>query len=247
MSAPAPTESPTVFPGYAVPGGSYTARPARHTSRTRLFVILGVGLAVVTGAVVAISSWLTPPSVRYVCPPNCGPPPMGAPVQRNPRFTPDNGEFSVSYPGEGTAYKATMNPNGVILDLLAGDGGTLRLFSQPADNRTPRDIAKALVKKTYPDATTAYEIPNAILGYQPGYGEVDDVYPQGSTSGYTRMRVLIQVSVKNGLALVAAAVGPYHQFSPDFGTGRPSGVNLQIALDMGKYVNSFTWRGDPLR
>jgi hypothetical protein len=44
--------------------------------------------------------------------------------------------------------------------------------------------------------------------------------------------------------LVAAAIGPYHKFSPDFGSGHPSGANLQLALDMGKYVNSFTWRGE---
>jgi hypothetical protein len=46
--------------------------------------------------------------------------------------------------------------------------------------------------------------------------------------------------------LVAAAIGPYHQFSPDFGSGHPSGVNMELALDMGKYVNSFDWRnGSP--
>ncbi len=42
--------------------------------------------------------------------------------------------------------------------------------------------------------------------------------------------------------LVATAVGPYHEFTPTFGTGHPSGVNLALALDMGKYVNSFRWR-----
>jgi hypothetical protein len=41
---------------------------------------------------------------------------------------------------------------------------------------------------------------------------------------------------------VATAVGPYHEFTPTFGTGHPSGVNLALALDMGKYVNSFRWR-----
>ena len=46
---------------------------------------------------------------------------------------------------------------------------------------------------------------------------------------------------------VAAAVGPYHEFGPDFGPGPPSGANLEIAQDMGKYVNSFSWRGDPPR
>ena len=51
-------------------------------------------------------------------------------------------------------------------------------------------------------------------------------------------------AVRNDYALVAAAIGPYHEFSPDFGTGHPSGVNLQLAMDMGKYVNSFRWRDD---
>ena len=55
------------------------------------------------------------------------------------------------------------------------------------------------------------------------------------------------VAVKNDLALVASAVGPFHAFGPDFGPGPPSGANLEIAEDMGKYVNSFSWRGDPAR
>jgi hypothetical protein len=66
-------------------------------------------------------------------------------------------------------------------------------------------------------------------------------------SSYTRMRVVVLVSVKNDVALVAGAVGPYHAFGPDFGSGKPSAVGLEIALDMGKYVNSFSWRGDPPR
>jgi len=32
-----------------------------------------------------------------------------------------------------------------------------------------------------------------------------------------------------------------------FGPGPPSPANLQIAQDMGQYVNSFSWRGDPPR
>jgi hypothetical protein len=86
-----------------------------------------------------------------------------------------------------------------------------------------------------------------MVGYQPGYGEAADCWPQGANSSYMKMRVLVMVAVKNDLALVAAAVGPFRQFGPDFGSGKPSGANLQIALDMGKYVNSFAWRGDPPR
>ena len=54
-------------------------------------------------------------------------------------------------------------------------------------------------------------------------------------------------AIKNDYALVAAGAGPYREFSPDFGSGHPSGANFLLALDMGKYVNSFRWRGDPPR
>ena len=131
-----------------------------------------------------------------------------------------------------------------MLDFVAGDTGTLALFGEPARDRTPQQIVMDLLKAKYPDATVAYEIPNASVGYQPGYGVAADAYPQNSTGRYTRLRVLIMVAVKHDFALIAAAVGPYHKFSPDFGSGHPSGANLELAMDMGKYVNSFQWRGD---
>lgn len=51
-------------------------------------------------------------------------------------------------------------------------------------------------------------------------------------------------AVRHDYALIATAAGPYHEFSPDYGTGHPSGANLEVAMDMGKYVNSFRWFGD---
>ncbi|MEO3759598.1 hypothetical protein ABGB19_15085 [Mycobacterium sp. B14F4] len=240
----APTE---FYPGYAVPAGSYAAPPLRRTSRARLVLTWLAAIAVIAAALVGVSAVIHKPPVRYVCPPDCGRPPTGTPVEINPRFTAADGAFSVSHPAPSSAYRITTKPNGVTAEFLAGDGGTLQLFGEPADNRAPRDIAEALVDETFPDTRTAYEIPNAMVGYQSGYGEVVDCWPQGANSSYLRMRVLVMVAVKDGLALVAAAVGPYHQFGPDFGFGKPSGANLQLALDMGKYVNSFSWRGDPPR
>ena len=164
-----------------------------------------------------------------------------------PRFTPPDGTFSVSYPAPGSAYEIVQDPMGVTAKFTGGDTGVLQLFSQPARGRTPREIAKELLKQKFPDAKTSYEIPNATVGYQPGYGEVADSWPPAANASYIRIRTVILVAVKNDLALVAGAVGPYHAFGPDFGPGLPSGVNLQIAQDMGKYVNSFTWQGDPSR
>ena len=247
MSSPDPESPPNFFPGYAVPHDAYAAQPIRRTSRTNLVLTWFLAIAVIALTLVGVSALITKPPARYVCPPDCGRPPTGTPVEINPRFTAADGTFSVSYPATGSAYKITTKPNGVTADFLGGDGGTLQLFSQPAANRTPKDIATALVKQTFPDTRIAYEIPNAMVGYQPGYGQVADCWPQGANSSYMKMRVLVMVAVKNDLALVAAAVGPFREFGPDFGSGKPSGANLQIALDMGKYVNSFAWRGDPPR
>jgi hypothetical protein len=246
----APTDSaPTteLFPGYAVPRGNYVAPPVRRTSLARLLRTWGVAILVVAAGLVGVSAMISKPPARYACPPDCGSPPTGEPVAVNPTFTAADGTFSVTYPAEGSAYQITTKPNGVTADFLGGDGGTLQLFSEPVANRTPEQIATSLVTGTFPDTKTAYEIPNTMVGYQPGYGLVADCWPQGATSNYTRMRVMVMVAVKNDLALIASAVGPYREFGPDFGLGKPSGANLQIALDMGKYVNSFRWQGDPAR
>ena len=212
-----------------------------------MMLMLGIASAVVVAVTVAVSLSITPARVAYVCPPHCGRPPLGQPVTVNPRFNSADGAFSVSYPGEATAYTSTFGPNGVSLELHAGDGGTLHLFGEPAADRTPRQVVDEVMKTTYPNAETAYEVPNALVGYQLGYGVVADVYPTNSTDSYTRLRVLVMAGVKNDYALIAAAAGPYREFSPDFGSGHPSGANFFLALDMGKYVNSFMWRGDPVR
>jgi hypothetical protein len=130
------------------------------------------------------------------------------------------------------------------LEFVGGDTGTLQLFGLPAEGRAAEQVADELIGEDYPDAVTEYEIPNAMVGYEPGYGVVADDYPQDSSGSFTRLRIVVMVAVKNDYALVAAAIGPYHEFSKDFGNGHPSGANLQLAMDMGKYVNSFRWR-DP--
>jgi hypothetical protein len=238
---------PTTRPGYALPTGSYEAVPVRHTTHTGLLTALGAGAAVVAAAAVTVSVLVTPVAPRYVCPPDCGRPPIGKPVATNPWFSSADGKFAVQYPRAGTAYEVTLDPDGVEVNFTAGDTGTMELFGQPAGDRTPKQIAEALIGEHYPDATTDYEIPNALVGYQPGYGVVKDEYPQDASGTFTRLRLLVMVAVKDDYALVAAAIGPYHEFSRDFGSGHPSGANLQLALDMGKYVNSFTWRGGPPR
>jgi hypothetical protein len=243
----APAEAAVVRPGYAVSADSYQTAPAPHTTHTRLLTALGAGAAVATAAAVTVSVLATPSVPRFVCPPDCGQPPIGKPVETNPWFMSSDGRFSVQYPRAGTAYEVALHPDGVNVEFKAGDTGTMQFFGLPAEGRTSKQIAETLIGEKYPNATTDYEIPNAMLGYQPGYGVVKDEYPQDQSGTFTRLRLLVMVAIKNKYALVAAAIGPYHQFSPEFGSGHPSGVNMQLALDMGKYVNSFIWRDNSRR
>jgi hypothetical protein len=217
----------------------------RQASHGWLYKTLGAGVIVAAAFGVTAAAIATPNRPRYTCPPDCGRPPIGQPVEINPRFISEDGKFSVQYPGPGSLYKATMNPNGVDLDYTGGDTGTLQLFGIPAENRSPKQILDGLIAKHYPDAEVAYQIPNAMVGYEPGYGVVMDEYPQDFNGQYTRLRLVALCAVKYDYALIAAAIGPYHEFTPDFGTGHPSGANLALALDIGKYVNSFRWRGGP--
>lgn len=234
-------------PGYSLHSGTFESNLPPTTSFRHVALVLGIAVVVVAGGLVGLSGLISKPAPKYVCPPECGSPPMNRAVEINPRFTSADGAFSVSYPVENAAYQVTKHDNGVTAVLQAGDGGTMQLFSRPAAGRTPKEIAVGLVNETFPDTKTAYEIPNTMIGYQHGFGMAADMWPQGAMSSSARMRVIVMVAVKNDLALIAGAVGPYRAFGPDFGSGKPSAANLQLALDMGKYVNSFSWRGDPPR
>ncbi len=232
-------------PGYALPAGAYAVPPVHRTTQGPLVTAMGAGLAVAVAAGVTAAALATPPHPRYTCPPDCGRPPIGDPINSNPRFVSSDGEFSVQYPNPGGFYKATLYSDWVSLDYVGGDTGTLDLWGEAAEKRTPKQVVDQMIAEYYPDATLDYEIPNAMVGYEPGYGAVYNEYPQDSSGQFTRLRLIALCAVKNDYALVASAIGPYHQFTPDFGSGHPSAANLALALDMGKYVNSFRWNSGP--
>ena len=235
------------FVGYAVAPGRYAASRSRGP---RYLITLGlwvITLVAVMMTLAIVDQRVPDVRTRYVCPPDCGRPPTGQPVATNPRFTAPDGSFSVSYPAPGAAYTVTTGADGVTAEWTGGDGGTLRLFSRPAQGRDAQVIAESLLADAFPGAVKSYELPNATVGYQLGYGEVADFSPMSGGGEAERVRIIVIVAVKNDLALIAAAAGPYREFTPSFGPGPPSPANLQVAQDMGKYVNSFHWRGDPPR
>lgn len=219
-----------------------TTDKRQHRS-ARYFVVMGlwiIGLVAAMLVLTLIDRRVANVPV-YVCPPDCGRPPTALPVSTNPRYTSPDGAFEVSYPAPGAAYAVTTDDNGVTAQWIAGDGGTLRLFGVPAGGRNARQVVEQIINDDFPDAVVDYELPNATVGYQAGYGVTADFLAEKRADP---VRVIAVAAVKNDLALVAVADGPFMQFGPGRGPGMPSPANLQIAEDMGKYVDSFTWRGD---
>ena len=269
--------SPTTRPGYATPAASYPVRPVRHTSHIRLFTILGISLTAVIAVVAAVAWLLTPVvPVLHCRHPSCGQPPtkppigpirpvpgpalfntLGArpqnlsaqpneaaqPVQTNPRFPGPDGLWSVAYPAE----LGPVPPGPSLAWEDSDDGSNVVLFGGPAGDRTAQDIAQDLIDKKWPGATMVYQIPNAMVGYQPGYGAIEGFILQSGAAQYTRGRVLAITAIKNGIALGVLADGPYHEFTPMQPDGHPSGADLAVAAALGEFVNSFMWKGDPPR
>ena len=235
----------STFDGVAVPPGRYAAQGA---TRPRYAATLG-GLALALGIAIAggvVWDAMVADETTYACPPDCGRPPNSVPVAGLPRFAAPDGSFSVSYPALGSGYQVSTTADGVTARMTDGDRGVLRLFGEPARGREARQVVDQLLARQFPNAVIAYELPNAMVGYQPGYGVVA-TFRQPGLSGRSDTRLVVVAAVKNDLALVALATGPFRRFSADFGPGPPSAANVEIAIDMGKYVESFSWRGDPPR
>jgi hypothetical protein len=236
------------FDGVAVPPGRYLAWGAQRPRYRFTLGVLTIALAVATGAIILWDRATTKEAI-YACPPECGRPPSSLPVGTMTRFTPADGGFSVGHPdsgvpdADGDSYQVTIQASGVTAVRDPGEG-TLRLFGEPARGRAARDVIDDLMAKEFSGAKVAFEIPNATVGYQLGYGVVINIQRPGAL---TVSRAILMAAVKNDLALIATAEGPFRRFTPQFGPGMPSAANLEVAIDMGKYVDSFSWRGDPPR
>jgi len=152
-----------------------------------------------------------------------------------------DGGFWFAYPRNGTT-RITANS----VSWKDENDNTVWLFGGRTDS-TPRQIAQRVVKMVSPNASLSYEIPNARVGYESGYGEIDDFVPLNSSGTYSPQRVVVMVAVKNGVGLVAEAAGPTYR--PAHPGGHPSGAKLWEIDESAFYywVNSFRWRDDPPR
>jgi hypothetical protein len=172
-----------------------------------------------------------------------GPAAAGAPqpIVVYPRFCPDDQSFTVAYPADSPIHR---DPNGVSWTDVRG---VAKLFGVSAPGLTAQQVVDQFVTADYPNAKVDYAIPNAQVGYQSGAGEFVTWNPQTGSGPINTLRGMVMVAVKNGLALVAEAKGPFYWPKSNNEINHGSGANLLIAFNIAYYVNSFMWKGDPPR
>jgi hypothetical protein len=64
--------------------------------------------------------------------------------------------------------RSPRTPTASTAVLRDGDGRHHAAVQSARGGRTPEQIAAELVNQTFPDTKTAYEIPNAMVGYSRG-------------------------------------------------------------------------------
>jgi hypothetical protein len=95
------------------------------------------------------------------------------------------------------------------------------------------------------DATYAYTIPGAQIGYTPGYGNVYDlsVAPNGGASVHERL--IIIAAVKGNVAVVFVGMGPFQKTDPQTDDHpNPAETPLVSLGDVEENLESVTWPGD---
>jgi hypothetical protein len=248
--APQPGTMTWAAPGYPV---APQARPAvKHSSHTKVILILVGALALAVGAFVLVSALITPgPPKTPDCPPDCPHPPTGKPISAPHVFTAANGSFSVSYLASNQYINASTTSDSVLMKITppnSTEQDEILLAGNAANGQSAEQVVNALAGKVAPDAKVAYVIPNATVGFQKGYGLMLDNYQQSTSGGTEHDRIAIVAAVKNDTALIAVGVGPYREFSATgLNDGHPSGADSLPSLFMDDMINSFTWKGDPPR
>jgi RsiW-degrading membrane proteinase PrsW (M82 family) len=188
--------------------------------------------------------------------------PVGPPVQV---FTSPDGHFSVGLFASSLYRKISLGPGNAGLvsvvyqsDSVSGPNGTIQLGGgeiQVCDGQacgvsggagvSAEQVVNAIVSKDAPSATPVYPLPDALVGYQAGYGAVYDDEVNSSSGTQVEFRLVVMAAIRNGVPIVVFVDGPDDPSYPSSPfLDHPSFLDLDIdlggAIDL--MVNSIVWK-----
>lgn len=240
--------------------------PAPHghgVSHATMVALLLAGLALLTGLLVVVAVF-APPSPPPPCPPlQCQSPPTGAfglasnrasaaapPTAQGRLYTNAQG-FTVRYypfPGSTTYPGVSTSSNGIVLSypFKAKYGGAsyLGVIGEPADSVTPQQIVNDEASQIAPNAQVQFLMPQAYVGYWPGYGEAFETQVASADGHSATYELVVIAAVHDGFGIAVVASGELlSQVTPGstWWDGHPSPTAISVAYLADNTVNSITF------
>ncbi len=261
---PWPTSPPdTPGPQAAFPEVHATAR---HRPRVGQLATLGLfltGLALLSAILVVIAV-VAPSEPPAPCPPlGCQAPPIGAvgpqsvtgsraasPVEQGRLYSNSQG-FTVRYyafPGTTIYPGVTTDADGITLSFpfKSSYGGTseLAVVGELDAGATPQQIVDDEVSRIAPNAQVQFQMPEAYVGYWPGYGAAFETEVPSADGHSATYELVVMAAVHDGFGIAVVASGEVLSSVTPGSTwwdGHPSPTAISVAYLADSTVNSITF------
>lgn len=261
---------PTTKPGSRAALSSFPVAPVVAPTMSRLshraqLVVLGAGLAVLSGVLVVVAELATP-GAPPPCPPlKCQSPPSGETATTSaaeaPVAAPGGEEIRFAsgfgihiYPVAGSSFypDVAFAPHSITMTYdftdAFGGTGTLTVSGGPSGGATPSMLAQQQLNSIAPNAQQRYQLPSAYVGYWPGYGVVSTTQVASADGSSVTSELIVVVAVHGGMEATVTAVGRLVPVGPksELYDGHPSPASINVAYVAGEIVNSITFPGSPV-
>lgn len=204
-------------------------------------VLIGIGIQ-------SLAAGLLSPSPVSCSPPACSvPPPRAAVSPAIHHYTSSTYGYSLDY-STANITPSQKTGSAISWDAQLGDGSEVAwsFHGLRPGGRDAQQLVQDIQGSNYPDASFAYTIPQADLGYTPGYGNVYDLTESPGNGQVLHERLLVIAAVKHNVAVVFLGIGPYRQTSPNSdGHPNPASTPLVNLGDVDTSLKSVVWKDDP--
>ena len=142
----------------------------------------------------------------------------------------------------------STSSNGIVLSypFKAKYGGAsyLGVIGEPADSVTPQQIVNDEASQIAPNAQVQFLMPQAYVGYWPGYGEAFETQVASADGHSATYELVVIAAVHDGFGIAVVASGELlSQVTPGstWWDGHPSPTAISVAYLADNTVNSITF------
>ncbi len=226
------------------PQGVGGTAAAHQPGRPSIWILAGVG-ALVVMVILGGLAFALRPQTTFTCQPPCQPPPPAFPPLAAPQsYTSTDFGFSLDYsPGLAGIQEQRRDSKSIVFQ---GGGGEFIVFGANPAGHSAQQLIDAEIQHRFPGAQPAYQEPGAELGYYNATGWVYDLQAGGTNGQSQHLRVVAVAAVRNGVAVVALAVGPFIADDPQV-VSHPLPAETPVVEALDPVLNTVRWRGDPVR